>query len=153
MKSRLAASDEDFIIGADPSDRILFYITFSSSLFSAAFGMTKYFQHGPFRLIPKRKYFGGFFFLFISISNCLIGKGLSLAANQNVVVTSVDNTVCDKINITKKEIGLSSYQTVCKYEYYEFTFPSELNFPGFDSAVPKTNSKPSSLPWFSLFIK
>ena len=139
MKSRLATSDLNLIIGEDHLDRILFYITFSSSLLSAAIGMTKYFQHGPFRLIPKRKYFGGFFFLFISISTCLVGKGVSLVASKNVALTSVEDTFCNNINITKNELGLSGHQTVCNYEF------SELDIRGFDLAARKSKGELSLL--------
>ena len=49
-------------------NQILFLVTFSTSVFSAALGMTKYLQHGPCRLIPKGKYLGAFPILFLSFT-------------------------------------------------------------------------------------
>ena len=56
-------------------------LTFSLSVFSAAFGMTKFMSVGPCRLIPYDKINVGFFLVFLSNAACLVGKGFLLAAS------------------------------------------------------------------------
>ena len=58
-------------------------LTFSLSVFSAAFGMTKFMSVGPCRLIPYDKINVGFFLVFLSNASCLVGKGFLLAASIN----------------------------------------------------------------------
>ena len=50
-------------------------LTFSLSVLSAAFGMSRFFNVGPCRLVPYGKMNVGFIFLVISIATCLVGKG------------------------------------------------------------------------------
>ena len=50
-------------------------LTFSLSVLSAAFGMSRFFNVGPCRLVPYGKMNVGFLFLVISIATCLVGKG------------------------------------------------------------------------------
>ena len=52
--------------------------TFLLSVFSACFGMSKFFNVGPSRLIPYDKMNLGFFVLMVNIASCFIGKGLLL---------------------------------------------------------------------------
>ena len=54
-------------------------LTFSLSVLSAAFGMSRFFNVGPCRLVPYGKMNVGFIFLVISIATCLVGKGFALA--------------------------------------------------------------------------
>ena len=54
--------------------------TFALSVFSAAYGITKFFSVGPCRLIPYDKMNLGFFLLMLNVAFCLVGKGLSLPA-------------------------------------------------------------------------
>jgi len=53
-------------------------LTFSLSVFSAAFGMTKFMSVGPCRLIPYDKINVGFFLVLLSNASCLVGKGILL---------------------------------------------------------------------------
>ena len=53
--------------------------TFSLSVFSAAFGITKFFSVGPCRLIPYDKINLGFFLMMLNVASCLVGKGVLLA--------------------------------------------------------------------------
>ena len=53
--------------------------TFSLSVFSAAFGITKFFSVGPCRLIPYDKINLGFFLMVLNVASCLVGKGVLLA--------------------------------------------------------------------------
>ena len=56
-----------------------FLATFLTSIFSAAFGMTKLLKVGPCSIVPRNKYGLGFFLSFLSILFGLAGKGLLLA--------------------------------------------------------------------------
>ena len=56
-----------------------FLATFLTSIFSAAFGMTKLLKVGPCSIVPRNKYGLGFFLSFLSILFGLLGKGLVLA--------------------------------------------------------------------------
>ena len=49
--------------------------TFALSVFSAAFGITKFFSIGPCRLIPFDKMNLGFFLMILNVACCLVGKG------------------------------------------------------------------------------
>ena len=66
-------------------------LTFSLSVFSAAFGMTKFMSVEPCRLIPYDKINVVFFLVFLSNASCLVGKGLlvatSLGAGYPYVIT------------------------------------------------------------------
>jgi len=53
-------------------------VTFLLSVFSACFGMSKFFNYGPSRLIPYDKMNLGFFVLMVNIASCFIGKALIL---------------------------------------------------------------------------
>ena len=55
-----------------------FLATFCTSIFSAAFGMTKLLKVGPCSIVPRNKYGLGFFLSFLSILFGLVGKGLLL---------------------------------------------------------------------------
>ena len=57
------------------------WLPFAVSVFSAAFGMSKYFAVGPCRLIPYDKIGLGFFFVFLNIATCLCGKAVVLVDN------------------------------------------------------------------------
>ena len=61
-------------------------VTFSLSVFSAAFGMTKFMSVGPCRLIPYDKINVGFLLVLLSNASCLVGKGFLLAASINAGV-------------------------------------------------------------------
>ena len=54
-------------------------LTFSLSVISACFGMSKFFNVGPSRLIPYDKMNLGFFVLMVNIASCFIGKLFFLA--------------------------------------------------------------------------
>ena len=56
-----------------------FLATFWTSIFSAAFGMTKLLKVGPCSIVPRNKYGLGFFLSFLSILFGLAGKGIQLA--------------------------------------------------------------------------
>ena len=56
--------------------------TFSLSVFSAAFGITKFFSVGPSRLIPYDKINLGFFLTVLNVASCLVGKGMLLAFSR-----------------------------------------------------------------------
>ena len=58
-------------------------LTFGLSVFSAAFGMTKFMSVGPCRLIPYDKINVGFFLVLLCNASCLVGKGFLLAASIN----------------------------------------------------------------------
>ena len=60
--------------------------TFSLSVFSAAFGITKFFSVGPCRLIPYDKINLGFFLMMLNVASCLVGKGFLLAIATNAYV-------------------------------------------------------------------
>ena len=64
-------------------------LTFSLSVFSAAFGITKFMSVGPCRLIPYDKINVGFFLVFLSNAACLVGKGFLLAASLRGVPSRV----------------------------------------------------------------
>ena len=56
--------------------------TYTLSVFSAAFGITKYLRAGPCRLIPYDKInFGLSFLLILNIGSHIIGKGVSLSGS------------------------------------------------------------------------
>ena len=58
------------------------YPTYTLSVFSAAFCITKFLKAGPCRLIPYDKInFGLSFLLILSIGSHIIGKGISLAGS------------------------------------------------------------------------
>ena len=57
-------------------------LTFSLSVFSACFGMSKFFNVGPSRLIPYDKMNLGFFVLMVNIASCFIAKGLLLGYSK-----------------------------------------------------------------------
>ena len=57
--------------------------TFSLSVFSAAFGITKLFSVGPCRLIAYDKINLGFFMMMLNVACCLVGKGGLLAFATN----------------------------------------------------------------------
>ena len=56
-----------------------FLATFLTSIFSAAFGMTKLLKVGPCSIVPRNKYGLGFFLSFLSTLFGLGGKGLLFA--------------------------------------------------------------------------
>jgi hypothetical protein len=56
--------------------------TFTLSLFSAAFGISKNFSMRPVRLIPYDKINLGFFLMMVNVAFCLVGKGVLLAFSQ-----------------------------------------------------------------------
>ena len=56
-------------------------LTFSLSIISAAFGITKFMSVGPCRLIPYDKINIGFLLVLLSNASCLGGKGFLLAAS------------------------------------------------------------------------
>ena len=58
-------------------------LTFSLSVFSAAFGITKFMSVGPCRLIPYDKINVGFLLVLLSNASCLVGKGFLLATSIN----------------------------------------------------------------------
>ena len=57
-----------------------FLATFCTSIFSAAFGMTKLLKVGPCSIVPGNKYGLGFFLSFLSVLFGLAGKGFLLGA-------------------------------------------------------------------------
>ena len=57
--------------------------TFALSVFSATFGITKFFSVGPCRLIPYDKINLGFFLMMLNVASCLVGKGFLLAMASN----------------------------------------------------------------------
>ena len=63
----------------DIRNNTFFLATFVTSIFSAAFGMTKLLKVGPCSIVPRNKYGLGFFLSFLSILFGLAGKGLQLA--------------------------------------------------------------------------
>ena len=65
-------------------DNVQTILTFSLSVFSAAFGMTKFMSVGPCRLIPYDKINVGFLLVLLSNASCLVGKGFLLAASIKV---------------------------------------------------------------------
>ena len=66
--------------------------TFALSVFSAAFGITKFFSVGPCRLIPYDKINLGFFLMMLNVASCLVGKGYQLA-NAPYALVSTDPIV------------------------------------------------------------
>ena len=58
-------------------------LTFGLSVFSAAFGMSKFLSAGPCRLIAYDKINVGFFLVLLSNGFCIVGKGVLLAASIN----------------------------------------------------------------------
>ena len=70
----------------------LFLITFVTSVFSSAWGMTMYLKLGPCRILPKNGFCGGFPLVMLSVGSTLVGKGLSFAAVAIVVYFCVDSS-------------------------------------------------------------
>ena len=68
-----------------------FLATFLTSIFSAAFGMTKLLKVGPCSIVPRNKYGPGFFLVFLSIIFGLAGKGLLLGSMVGRLDDSVRN--------------------------------------------------------------
>ena len=62
--------------------------TFALSVFSAAFGITKFFSVGPCRLIPYDKINLGFFLMMLNVTSCLVGKGYQLANAPYALVSN-----------------------------------------------------------------
>ena len=73
-----------------------FLATFCTSIFSAAFGMTKLLKVGPCSIVPRNKYGLGFFLSFLSILFGLVGKGFLLAA---IVRTPLETDYIRKFGI------------------------------------------------------
>ena len=63
-------------------------LTFSLSVLSAAFGMSRFFNVGPCRLVPYGKMNVGFLFLVISIATCMVGKGTVYILGQEALSSS-----------------------------------------------------------------
>ena len=75
-----AGGKTPIVDGSNP----LFFATFFTSVFSAAFGMAKFLKNGPCRVVPSIGCLSGyghlgFIFVFVSILFVLVGKGLALA--------------------------------------------------------------------------
>ena len=79
----LAVREPGLIVG-DGYSTILFWTTFTSSLFSASFAMANFLKRGPCRLVKNQGCLGGFMergfvYLFINIVATIMMKGLILA--------------------------------------------------------------------------
>ena len=86
----LAMREPGLIIG---DGSILFWTTFTSSLFSASFAMANFLKRGPCRLVKDQGCLGGFMergfvYLFINIVATITMKGLNLAFSLNVLQLS-----------------------------------------------------------------
>ena len=86
----LAVREPGLIIG---DGLILFWTTFTSSLFSASFAMANFLKRGPCRLVKDQGCLGGFMergfvYLFINIVATFTMKGLNLAFSLNVLELS-----------------------------------------------------------------
>ena len=71
-------------------------LTFSLSVLSAAFGMSRFFKVGLCRLVPYGKMNVGFLFLVISIATCMVGKGTVYILGQEAL--SAYCIVCFELN-------------------------------------------------------
>jgi len=70
-------------------------LTFSLSVLSAAFGMSRFFNVGPCRLVPYGKMNVGFIFLVISIATCLVGKGTGSSSLDTRACTCLLSNSCE----------------------------------------------------------
>ena len=94
-------------------------VTFSLSVFSGCFGMSKFFNVGPSRLIPYDKMNLGFFVLMANIASCFIGKGVLLifgksARNQDLqwVYNRFLTWIC--LSLLPQIIFVSTYYYILK---------------------------------------
>ena len=58
---------------------ILFFLVFSTSVFSSVLGLTKYLKLGPCRILPRKRFCGEFQLVMLSMGSTLVGKVLSFA--------------------------------------------------------------------------
>ena len=61
------------------NNHILFLLAFSTSVFSSVLGLTKYLKLGPCRILPRKRFCGGFPLVMLSMGSTLVGKVLSFA--------------------------------------------------------------------------
>ena len=85
----LAVREPGLIVG-DGYSTVLFWTTFTSSLFSASFAMANFLKRGPCRLVKNQGCLGGFIergfvYLFINIVATIMMKGLNLAFSLNII--------------------------------------------------------------------
>ena len=92
-------------------------LTFSLSVFSAAFGMTKFMSVGPCRLIPYDKINVGFFLVLSCNATCLVGKGCLLALSLNG-----PDIYAVKVGYWVTLSLLPSLMFVCTYIKYVYNF-------------------------------
>ena len=93
----LAVREPGLIVG-DGFSTILFWATFTSSLFSASFAMANFLKRGPCRLVKNEGCLGGFMergfvYLFINIVATIMMKGLNLAFSLNVLGYLPENDI------------------------------------------------------------
>ena len=94
----LAVREPSLIQGNDDLTTILFWATFTSSLFSASFAMANFLKRGPCRLVKDQGCLGGFMergfvYLFINIVATIMMKGLNLAFSLNVLGYLPENVI------------------------------------------------------------
>ena len=92
-------------------------LTFSLSIISAAFGITKFMSVGPCRLIPYDKINVGFFLVLSCNATCLVGKGCLLALSLNG-----PDIYAVKVGYWVTLSLLPSLMFVCTYIKYVYNF-------------------------------
>ena len=71
------SSDDFNFLGIHKS--IMFWTTFSISVFSGSFGMAKFLKLGPCQIVPSQNIDCGFFSVMMSMAAALVSKGCVLA--------------------------------------------------------------------------
>ena len=71
------SSDDFNFLGIHKS--IMFWTTFSISVFSGSFGMAKFLKLGPCQIVPSQNMHCGFFSVMMSMAAALVSKGCVLA--------------------------------------------------------------------------
>ena len=104
--------DYDLIAG---SNEVLFFITLSSSVFTATLGISKFLKMGPCRLVPDEGLIGGylnmgFLILMINTASTMMAKGLLLAAiatnDPDGHIFAPTGEITTPLLINKEAIGL-----------------------------------------------
>ena len=83
LSQTLTNSSHELVVGKSRSDQILFWTTFSLSVFSATFGIAKFLKVGPCCLVSSHGPLGGlgsigFLTLMLNIASTLLLKGILL---------------------------------------------------------------------------
>ena len=104
----------------DENEMVLFWTTFSLSVFSATFGIAKFLKLGPCRLVPTQGKSGGFvsagfILLMVNITFTIVTNGYMLAFSR-----LLSNTISHECDIRSSDD--------CHYKYEKLRFIAGLRW-------------------------